>query len=556
MEINLGSKRVTLKTAKKYCPEDITVDVALQDKTVVPITAEQTIKADDGYAGLGTVAVAAATRTAIKSIDLSYGEQNVTYSSSDGIGVSGTGKVTYVDNSVDDTANEIEIPVIAANGLMADATADNKKVQIKIDPEHSVYMAATPTAENAVPVYTKSSKSWIGLVATPSATASSVVSRDANGRFQAGAPENDGDVVIKSTLEAAIAEISKQVGPTGPQGPKGDKGDAGTDGAPGADGDQGPVGPVGPTGAAGLTTEVTVNGTTYTQSEGNIALPNYAKIGTETTDKVLSKIEYLAEAAIPSTPDETYEYAITDLISYGDLDASLQEQIDHMGNTGPTGPTGPASNAGEAVAIEGTVEATNGNLTEAQMTKLQANENNYIMFNHKKYSLEGKGHQEGYLTYTYAGYENNLHNLESITITINTRAWVLNTTDVLDRDEITKLVSPLIPTVPAAPTWKTTVPTTEADKKKVQFTKVTINTTDDTNFSGMNGKHAIVPGFTNDGFHYGTVVCSQADPAYEFPFIGSITAEMASGTVIKPSVAPTYVNVVDPAVTFTYEYLW
>lgn len=556
MEINLGSKRVTLKTAKKYCPEDITVDVALQDKTVVPITAEQTIKADDGYAGLGTVAVAAATRTAIKSIDLSYGEQNVTYSSSDGIGVSGIGKVTYVDNSVDDTANEIEIPVIAANGLMADATADNKKVQIKIDPEHSVYMAATPTAENAVPVYTKSSKSWIGLVATPSATASSVVSRDANGRFQAGAPENDGDVVIKSTLETAIAEISKQVGPTGPQGPKGDKGDAGTDGAPGAAGDQGPVGPVGPTGAAGLTTEVTVNGTTYTQSEGNIALPNYAKIGTETTDKVLSKIEYLAEAAIPSTPDETYEYAITDLISYGDLDASLQEQIDHMGNTGPTGPTGPASNAGEAVAIEGTVEATNGNLTEAQMTKLQANENNYIMFNHKKYSLEGKGHQEGYLTYTYAGYENNLHNLESITITINTRAWVLNTTDVLDRDEITKLVSPLIPTVPAAPTWKTTAPTTEADKKKVQFTKVTINTTDDTNFSGMNGKHAIVPGFTNDGFHYGTVVCSQADPAYEFPFIGSITSEMASGTVIKPSVAPAYVNVVDPAVTFTYEYLW
>lgn len=584
MEINLGSKRVTLKTAKKYCPEDITVDVALQDKTVVPITAEQTIKADDGYAGLGTVAVAAATRTAIKSIDLSYGEQNVTYSSSDGIGVSGIGKVTYVDNSVDDTANEIEIPVIAANGLMADATADNKKVQIKIDPEHSVYMAATPTAENAVPVYTKSSKSWIGLVATPSATASSVVSRDANGRFQAGAPENDGDVVIKSTLETAIAEISKQVGPTGPQGPKGDKGDAGPagaigpTGAKGADGKDGadaevfyidlagkfpnytcpvpladiktaygagkvlecrclvggytatlplfvpmpdadlwvfsgsgeleaigfyaqaftiaitgdgvladnkglatvesklpnpepltiisgsnnitydgsteesidiPAGPVGPTGPkgdagpagdAGLTTEVTVNGTTYTQSEGNITLPDYAKIGTATTNQALSKIEYTTEVAIPTTPETGVEYAITDLISYGDLDSGLQERIDRM--------------------------------------------------------------------------------------------------------------------IPAAPTWQTTAPTTEADKKKVQFTKVTITTTDDTNFPGMNGKCAIVPGFTNDGFHYGTVVCSQTDPAYEFPFVGSITSEMASGTVIKPSVAPTYVSVVDPAITFTYEYLW
>ena len=106
------------------------------------------------------------------------------------------------------------------------------------------------------------------------------------------------------------------------------------------------------------------------------------------------------------------------------------------------------------------------------------------------------------------------------------------------------------------PTWKTTAPTTDADKNKVQFTKVIISTEDDTNFPGMNGRYAVVPGFTNDGFHYGMVVCSQADPAYEFPFIGSITSEMASGTIVKPSVAPTYISVVDPQVTFSYEYLW
>lgn len=189
-----------------------------------------------------------------------------------------------------------------------------------------------------------------------------------------------------------------------------------------------------------IPTEVTVNGTTYTQSEGNITLPDYAKIGTATTNQALSKIEYTAEVAIPTTPETGVEYAITDLISYGDLDSGLQERIDHM--------------------------------------------------------------------------------------------------------------------IPAAPAWRTTAPTTESDRKKVQFTRVTINTTDDTNFPGMNGKYAVVPGFTNDGFRYGTVVCSQADPAYEFPFIGSITSEMASGTVIKPSVSPTYVSVVNPAVTFTYEYLW
>ena len=122
--------------------------------------------------------------------------------------------------------------------------------------------------------------------------------------------------------------------------------------------------------------------------------------------------------------------------------------------------------------------------------------------------------------------------------------------------EYSDLDSNLQKKIDEAPTWKTTAPTTDADKKKVQFTKVTIITTDETNFPGMNGKYAVVPGFTNDGFNYGTVVCSQTDPAYEFPFVGSITSEMASGTVIKPSVAPTYVSVVNPAVTFTYEYLW
>lgn len=118
-------------------------------------------------------------------------------------------------------------------------------------------------------------------------------------------------------------------------------GSGGIQGPPGPRGIQGevwPTGPKGDTGEPGLTTKVTVNGTTYTQSDGNISLPDYAKIGTTATNPVLSKIEYLAEVEIPTTPDETYEYAITDLIGYGDLDANLQERIDHnyakIGTTG------------------------------------------------------------------------------------------------------------------------------------------------------------------------------------------------------------------------------
>ena len=74
-----------------------------------------------------------------------------------------------------------------------------------------------------------------------------------------------------------------ETGATGPQGPKGDTGETGATGPQGPQGEQGPVGatgPQGPAGRDGLTTSITVDGTTYTQSEGNITLPNYPTVPT------------------------------------------------------------------------------------------------------------------------------------------------------------------------------------------------------------------------------------------------------------------------------------
>lgn len=178
------------------------------------------------------------------------------------------------------------------------------------------------------------------------------------------------------------------------QGGSGGGVSGGIQGPPGPQGIQGEMGPTGPTGEKGdpgLTTKVTVNGITYTQSDGNISLPDYAKIGTTETKQVLSKIEYLEEAEIPTNPNETYEYAITDLIGYGDLDANLQEQIDHMGNTGPTGPTGAMGPTGAVgptgplneeafvdakVSPTGTVVFTkdNGNTVALQFAQIQGTE--------------------------------------------------------------------------------------------------------------------------------------------------------------------------------------
>ena len=66
--------------------------------------------------------------------------------------------------------------------------------------------------------------------------------------------------------EAIKPQLVGQKGDQGVQGPKGDKGDQGAQGIQGPKGDQG---------EDGLTTSVTVNGTKYTHSNGDITLPNY-----------------------------------------------------------------------------------------------------------------------------------------------------------------------------------------------------------------------------------------------------------------------------------------
>lgn len=90
------------------------------------------------------------------------------------------------------------------------------------------------------------------------------------------------------------------------------------------------------------------------------------------------------------------------------------------------------------------------------------------------------------------------------------------------------------------------------------FTKVTMTTTDTTNFPGMNGKSVTVTGYSANGFASGTIVCDETgtDIKYSPCFIDSITTNRASGILIKGTNAVTIVNEDNPSVTFTYEYLW
>ena len=86
-------------------------------------------------------------------------------------------------------------------------------------------------------------------------------------------------------------------GETGPQGEKGDTGEQGPQGIQGPQGEQGPkgdtgdIGPQGPAGADGLTTAISLNGTTYNHVDGLITLPNVAT--KSYVDEMIGNIEDL-----------------------------------------------------------------------------------------------------------------------------------------------------------------------------------------------------------------------------------------------------------------------
>lgn len=106
--------------------------------------------------------------------------------------------------------------------------------------------------------------------------------------------------------------------------------------------------------------------------------------------------------------------------------------LDKDGNSNKIVIKTTAASGNEAVLIDAPAETVQGTITDAQLAKLQESDTNYIMFNHEKYYLSDKGHLEGYLGYTYNGYENNKGWQKTITITISTKAWVLSVVDLSD----------------------------------------------------------------------------------------------------------------------------
>ena len=90
-----------------------------------------------------------------------------------------------------------------------------------------------------------------------------------------GLTESQVQNIVSSYINTHKNELKGERGEKGEQGIQGMQGEQGIQGDKGDKGDKGERGEQGIKGADGLTTQIRVNGTTYTQSNGLITLPNY-----------------------------------------------------------------------------------------------------------------------------------------------------------------------------------------------------------------------------------------------------------------------------------------
>lgn len=158
---------------------------------------------------------------------------------------------------------------------------------------------------------------------------------------------SDGQTFQTKLDSGALKGDKGDPGETGPQGEKGDKGDTGERGAQGAQGETGAAGPQGPAGpqgvqgiqgergprgeigpsgvngADGLTTAISVNGTTYTHINGTITLPNYPSVPTALSGFINDR-GFITASDVSTIPNAASNITIID--NNGNFEATNVEE--------------------------------------------------------------------------------------------------------------------------------------------------------------------------------------------------------------------------------------
>ena len=145
-------------------------------------------------------------------IDFTYGDVTVDYNTNDGININGQARFTYNGGTTKDVTMDIDVPVVAGEGITIDKVNGQEKVEVKLDTAFTdgkyVAKVTTGNRNQAYTVDTQNRQAMMGISEEHSAWA--LARRYTDGRLKVGKAVDDSDAMPKKQVEDGF--VPKQVG--------------------------------------------------------------------------------------------------------------------------------------------------------------------------------------------------------------------------------------------------------------------------------------------------------------------------------------------------------
>lgn len=154
-------------------------------------------KGDKGDDGVGV--------NDLVAIQLQYGEETVTYDTTDGLTVNATGKVTYntdVPGQSVQCDTQMNVPIVPGTGIVIDADETNVHAEIKVD-SHVAYLPDVQPTGTRMAIYENGK--WNSTNVSRTADNYSIARRGATGTLAVGTPTADEHAATKAYVDTAVA---------------------------------------------------------------------------------------------------------------------------------------------------------------------------------------------------------------------------------------------------------------------------------------------------------------------------------------------------------------
>lgn len=154
-------------------------------------------KGDKGDAGVGI--------NTMTDLDLTYGNTTVDYNTTDGITINSQARFTYDGDKTKDVPMDIDVPIVAGEGITIDKVNGQEKVEVKLDTaftdgkyvksvagtknEPAVYIRDVKGVDTTMPIINYSAMPW------------SIVQRGSTGAIKVGTAVEDSDAMPKKQVE-------------------------------------------------------------------------------------------------------------------------------------------------------------------------------------------------------------------------------------------------------------------------------------------------------------------------------------------------------------------